>query len=85
MNIFNRISKHFLRTEMIVSGRCFLPFLITHFFYKQPFYKQRPAEIGKKSSKCCEQHPEAEPLLFENYSHSSSMLSFKNNRRYSKK
>ena len=31
------------------------------------------------------QHPEAELLLFENYSLSSSTLSFKNNRRYSKK
>ena len=29
------------------------------------------------------QHPEAELLLFENYSHTSSSLSFKNNRRYS--
>ena len=31
------------------------------------------------------QHPKAELLLFENYSHSSSTLSFKNNRTYSKK
>ena len=31
------------------------------------------------------QHPEAELLLFENYSHSSSTLSSKNNRTYSKK
>ena len=30
------------------------------------------------------QHPEAELLLFENYSLSSSTLSPKNNRRYSK-
>ena len=26
--------------------------LYTLFFYKQHFYKQRQAEIGKKSSKC---------------------------------
>ena len=25
---------------------------VTRFFYKQHFYKQRQAEIGKKSSKC---------------------------------
>ena len=31
------------------------------------------------------QQPEAELLLFENYSHSSSTLSSKNNRSYSKK
>ena len=31
------------------------------------------------------QHPEVKPKLFDNYSHSSSMLSFKNNRTYSKK
>ena len=31
------------------------------------------------------QDPDAEFLLFENYSHSSSMLSCKNDRRYSKK
>ena len=30
-------------------------------------------------------HPEAEFLLFENYSHSLSTLSSKNNRKYSKK
>ena len=47
------------------------------FFYKQHFYKQRHAEIGKKAN--AQQHSEAELLLFENYSHSSSTL-FKNNR-----
>ena len=34
---------------------------------------------------CIKQHPEAERLLFENYSHSSSTLSSKNNWTYSKK
>ena len=47
------------------------------------FYKQRQAEISRKSSKT-KQHPEAELLLFENYSLSSSTLSFKNNRGYLK-
>ena len=27
-------------------------YVATHFFYKQHFYKQRQAKIGKKSSKC---------------------------------
>ena len=47
-------------------------------FYKQNFYKQRSAEIGKKSSKCSE----AELSLFENYSDFSSTLSSKSRPRY---
>ena len=54
------------------------------FFYKEHFYKQHLAEIGKKISKT-KQHPEAELSLFENFSLSSYTLSSKNNRRYSKK
>ena len=54
------------------------------FFYKQHFYKQCQAEFGKKSTDV-KQHLEAELLLLENYSHSSSTLSSKNNRTYSKK
>ena len=38
-----------------------------------------------KNQTNAKQHPQAELLLFENYSHSSSTLSFKNNRTYSKK
>ena len=53
------------------------------FFYKQHFYKQRRLKLTKNQA-TAEQHP-AELLLFENYSLSSSMLSSKNNRRYSKK
>ena len=37
-----------------------------------------------KNKANAKQHPDAELLLFENYSHSSSTLSSKNNRRYSK-
>ena len=54
----------------------------THFFLKQHFYKQYPAEIGKKKADA-KQHPPTELLLFGNYSHSSSTLSSKNNRTYS--
>ena len=43
-----------------------------HFFNKQHFYKLRQAKIDKKSSRNAMQHPEAELLLFESYSHSSS-------------
>ena len=70
------------------------------FFYKQHFYKQDQAEFGKKikqklsntlklslakNQAKAKQHTEAEFLLFENYSLSSSMLSSKTNIRYSKK
>ena len=55
----------------------------TPFFYKQHFYKQLLAEIGKNRANA-KQHPKGKYLLFENYSHSSLMLSSKNNRTYSK-
>ena len=55
------------------------------FLYKQHFYKQYQAQIGKKNWAKAKQHPEAELLLFENYLLSSSTLSSKNNRAYSKK
>ena len=51
----------------------------TCFFYKQHFYKQGQAEIGKNQAKA-KQNPEPELLLFENYSYSSCKLSSINNR-----
>ena len=57
--------------------------LYTIFFNKQHLYKQRRTEIGKNQTKV-KQHPEPELLLFDNYSFSSSTLSSKNNRGYSK-
>ena len=54
------------------------------FLYKQHFYKQHQADIGKKSSKN-KQHAETVLLLFEHYLLSISTLSSKNNRRYLKK
>ena len=51
-------------------------------FYKQHFYKQRQTEIGENQANA-KQDPEAELLLFENYSHYSSTLSSKNNSTYS--
>ena len=43
--------------------------LCPHFFYKQLFYKRRQAKIGKKNQANPKQHPRAELLLFEIYSH----------------
>ena len=56
----------------------------THFFYKQQFYKQYQAKVGKKSIKSLAT-PWGCTLLFENYSYFPSMLSSKINVRYSKK
>ena len=36
-------------------------------FYKEHFYKQLQAKIGKKNEANAKQHPEAELLLSENY------------------
>ena len=56
----------------------------THVFDKQHSYGQRQVEFVKNQANA-KQHPEAELLLYENYSHSSSTISSKINRRYSKK
>ena len=55
------------------------------FLYKQHFYKQHQIETGKKNWARAKQHPEAELFLFKNYLLSSSTLSSKNKRAYSKK
>ena len=47
-------------------------------FQKQHFYEQHQAEIGEKNRANAKQRPEAELLLFENYSLSSSTLFSKN-------
>ena len=44
-----------------------------------------PGWNWQKNQANAKQNPEAELLLFENYSHSSSKLSCKNNGTYSKK
>ena len=68
-------------------GEAFLQYasLNATFSYKQHFYKQRQAEIGKKNQADAKQHPEVELLTSENYWHSSSILKSNNNRTYSKK
>ena len=45
-------------------------------FYKQHFYKQRQAEIGKKIKQTLRNTLRADLLLFKNYFLSSFMLSF---------
>ena len=56
----------------------------TRFFHKIHFYEQRQAEIGKRI-KQAKKHPQAALSLLENDLLSSSTLSFKNNKKYSKK
>ena len=53
------------------------------FLYKQQLYKQRQAEIGKKSRKC-QATPWGWTFTIWNYSHSSWTLLSKNNMAYSK-
>ena len=54
------------------------------FFINNTFISNSKLKLTKNKTNA-KQHPEAELLLFESYSHSSSTLSFKNNRVYSKK
>ena len=54
-------------------------FLNTHFFVSNARLKFVKTQANAK------QHREAQLLLFENYSHSSSTLSSKNNRTYFEK
>ena len=53
----------------------------TRFFISNTFISNARLKLGKNQAKA-KQHPEAELLLFENYSLSSPTLSSKNNRRY---
>ena len=58
--------------------------MYTVFFISNTFISNARLKLTKNQAKA-KQHPEAELLLFENYLLSSSSLSFKNNKRYSKK
>ena len=55
----------------------------TRFFISNTFISNVRLRLPEIQAKA-KQHPEAELLLFENYSLSSSTLSYKNNKRYSK-
>ena len=54
------------------------------FFISNTLISNTRLKLAKNQANA-EQHPEAELLLFENYSHSSVMLSSKLSRTYSKK
>ena len=55
------------------------------FFINSTFISNARLKLSRaKNQANGKQHPEAELLLFENYSHSSSTLITKNNRIYSK-
>ena len=85
--IFNEIS---LFKGTYGFGKLFLvtnrTYDVLHFFSQiiSNTCKWRRAKIGKKKQANAMQHPEAELLLFEIYSHSSSKLSSKNNKTYPK-
>ena len=63
----------------LIQFRKYTLFLINSTFISNTRMKLPKSQANAK------QHPEAELLLFENYSHSSFTLSSKNNRTYSKK
>ena len=54
------------------------------FYVRKTLINNAKLKLAKNQAKA-KQHPEAELLLFENYSLLSSKLSSKNSRRYSKK
>ena len=54
------------------------------FFIRNTFKSNVRLKLAKTKANA-KQQPEAELLLFQNYSHSSYSLSFKNNGIYSKK
>ena len=56
----------------------------TLFFISNTFITNARLQMAKNQANA-KQHSEAKLLLFENYTHSSSTLSSKNNRTYSKK
>ena len=60
-------------------------FAKTRFFISKTFFISNTSLKLAKNQAKYKQHAEAKLLLFENYSLSSSVLSSKNNRRYSKK
>ena len=83
------ITCSFFKTMIVVNG-CSLTYSVLKlsaihaFFISNTFIRNVRLKLAKNQEKA-KQHTEAEILLFENYSLSSSTLSTKNNRRYSKK
>ena len=73
----NYNSKYYI--DFYYNSKDYMPFFISNTFVSNA------RVILEKNQANAKQHPEAELLLFENYSHSSFTLSPKNNRAYSKK
>ena len=63
--IDSRILARFFTTFLQGNPLNLTPILVTR-FYKQHFYKQRQADIGKNQANV-KQNPAAELLLFKNY------------------
>ena len=59
--------------------------MIHAFFISNTFISKARLKLAKKQQAKAKQHVEAEFSLLENYVHSSSTLSSKDNKRYSKK
>ena len=68
----------------IKKNTCSEVYVVHTFFISSTFISNARLKLIKNQANA-KQHLEAELLLFENYSHSSSTLSSKNNRAYSKK
>ena len=68
-------------TRKVLSRK---PMEYTIFFISNTFISNARLNLAKNQANA-KQHPEAELLLFENYSHSSSTLSSNNDRIYSEK
>ena len=64
--------------------KCIMKYKTTRIFICNTFISNATLKLAKNQANA-KHKPEAELLLFENYSHSSSTLSSKNNRTYSKK
>ena len=81
--IFHKKTKKLVSVYLIANTMLFKKFQ-SCFFISNTFTSNTRLKSTNNQAEA-KQHPEAELLLFENYSLSSCMLTFKNNRRYSKK
>ena len=73
-----KLSKNFYNIVKSMYVRFFI------FFISNTFISNATLKLAKNQANA-KQHPEVELLPFENYAHSSTTLSSKNNRTYSKK
>ena len=69
-----------IKTDQLIA-KYVKSWIKTLFYIKNTFTSNVKLKLVKNQANA-KQHPEAELLLFENYSHSSSTLSSKNNRTF---